>query len=200
MNTHKQHFAKFIIETIDISHDMAFQIAEKFEVVEVQKNKITLKEGSIDSDFAFLCSGYLRSFVFDREGNEITTNIFKPNQMVFEVGSYFKQLPSHENVQTLTDCILVKNSFEKCQALFHSSAEFREFGRRMLVNQFIAYKERTLSLVTDNAEVRYDKFMLEHSDILQNVPLKFIASYLGVTNSSLSRLRHAQVKRQVFVK
>jgi CRP-like cAMP-binding protein len=131
----------------------------------------------------------MRSFVIDTEGNEVTTNIFKPKQMVFEVGSYFQRKPSKENIETITECSVWIGKYESFQTLFHSLPEFREFGRAILVKGFIAFKERTISMITEKAEQRYEKLLSENHDIFQYVPLKYIASYLGITDTSLSRLR-----------
>jgi CRP-like cAMP-binding protein len=193
-------FIELIKATIDLSDNVANQIASNFDFVEVQRNVLTVKVGTIDSDFTFLCSGYMRSFVHDSTGDEVITQLFKPNRMIFEAGSYFKQTPAKENFETITDCILLKGKFHKCQHMFHTLPEFREFGRRILVNQLIEHKERALSLITEKGEIRYDKFISENADILHHVPLKHIASFLGVTDSSLSRLRNSYIKKQLLVK
>ena len=80
-------------------------------------------------------------------------------------------------------------SYEDVQANFHNIIEFREFGRMMLVMNYSNLYERMLGMIKDTAETRYLKLMKKHTDIFQNVPLKIIASYLWVTDSSLSRIR-----------
>ena len=73
--------------------------------------------------------------------------------------------------------------------LFHSIYEFREFGRMILVKGFISFKQRTLSLINESAEQRYETLITARPEIFQRAPLKYIASYLGITDSSLSRIR-----------
>lgn len=180
---------EFIKETFPVSDYAAKLIADNFEPKTLPKNFCTLKEGKINSDYIFLEKGFMRSFVIDTEGNEVTTNIFKPKQMVFEVGSYFQRKPSKENIETITECSVWIGKYESFQTLFHSLPEFREFGRAILVKGFIAFKERTISMITEKAEQRYEKLLSENHDIFQYVPLKYIASYLGITDTSLSRLR-----------
>ncbi|SFE92867.1 Crp/Fnr family transcriptional regulator [Thermoflexibacter ruber] len=180
---------QFIKNTYPISDYAAALIADNFERITYTKHTLMLKEGKINSDYLYLESGYMRSYVLDTEGNEVTTNIFKPNQMVFEVASYFQRKPSKENIETITECTAWGGKYESFQKLFHSLPEFREFGRAVLVKGFISFKERTISMITEKAEQRYEKLLSESPDILQYVPLKYIASYLGITDSSLSRLR-----------
>lgn len=179
----------FIKNTYPVSDLTANLIADNFKPVILSKHQLTLREGSINSDYIFLETGYMRSYVLDIDGNEVTTNIFKPNEMVFEVESYFRRKPSNENIETITRCIVWIGKYEKCQRLFHTLPEFREFGRAILVKGFTELKQRTISMIKEKSERRYENLLLESPDIFRNVPLKFIASYLGITNTSLSRLR-----------
>jgi hypothetical protein len=80
-------------------------------------------------------------------------------------------------------------SYEDVQANFHGIPEFREFGRMMLITNYANLKSRMLGMIKDTAENRYLKLMTNQPEIFQNVPLKIIASYLGITDTSLSRIR-----------
>jgi len=186
---------KFITDTYPILDYAAKLIADNFEHILLPKNTLTLKEGKVNSDYIFLENGYMRSFVLDTDGKEVTTNIYKPLQMVFEVASYFQQKPSTENIETITDCSVWIGKYESFQNLFHSLPEFREFGRAILVKGFISFKERTIAMITQKAELRYEQLLKENPEIFQHVPLKYIASYLGITDSSLSRLRKEFTKK-----
>lgn len=131
----------------------------------------------------------MRAYAFDTDGNEVTTNFYEEDSVVFEVASYFKRTPTLENIQALTDCIAWEGNYEKFQVLFHTIPEFREFGRAILVNGFITLKERTLSMINYTAEQRYEQLLRSKPAILQHAPLKYITSYLGITDTSLSRIR-----------
>jgi CRP-like cAMP-binding protein len=195
MISDRQTLIKFITDTYPISDYAAKLIADNFERKLLPKNTLTLKEGKVNSDYIFLENGYMRSFVIDIDGTEVTTNIYKPLQMVFEVGSYFQRKPSTENIETITECTVWTGKYESFQNLFHSLPEFREFGRAILVKGFISFKERTIAMITQKAELRYEQLLKENPEIFQHVPLKYIASYLGITDSSLSRLRKEFTKK-----
>jgi CRP-like cAMP-binding protein len=195
MNSNRDILIQFIKDTFPISDYAAKLIAENFEHTVLPKNTLTLKEGKINSDYIFLEKGFMRSYVFDTEGNEVTTNIFNPKQMVFEVGSYFQRKPSTENIEAITECNIWIGKYDSFQNLFHSLPEFREFGRAILVKGFISFKERTISMINEKAEQRYEKLLKESPEIFQYVPLKYIASYLGITDTSLSRLRKSLIKK-----
>jgi len=72
---------------------------------------------------------------------------------------------------------------------FHNSPEFREFGRILVLFHYDLLQKRMLGMIKDTAENRYIKLCSKHPDVFQNVSLKVIASYLGITDTSLSRLR-----------
>ncbi|WP_431293338.1 hypothetical protein [Pedobacter sp. P26] len=79
--------------------------------------------------------------------------------------------------------------------LFHSVPEFREFARAMLVKEFVAYKQRTLSMINKSAEERYANLVATNNEVFRHAQLKHIASYLGITDTSLSRIRKEFVKK-----
>jgi CRP-like cAMP-binding protein len=109
--------------------------------------------------------------------------------MVFEVASFFQRQPSQETFEAITNCTGWVLAYEKLNALFHALPEFREFGRAMLVKGFIGFKIRTISLINKTAEERYELLLNSKPEIFQHAPLKYIASYLGITDTSLSRIR-----------
>ena len=131
----------------------------------------------------------MRAFACDTDGNDITTNFYSSNQVVFEVSSFFTRTISKENVQATVDCSGWYITYEQLNDLFHSLPEFREFGRAVLVKGFSSLKARMLSMITETAEQRYDMLLQNNPEIFQHAALKHIASYLGITDTSLSRIR-----------
>ena len=131
----------------------------------------------------------MRAFAHDTEGNDVTTAFYSDNQVVFEVSSFFNRTISKENIQALTDCEGWYISYEQLNMLFHSLPEFREFGRSILVKGFAALKNRVLSMITETAEERYAQLLKNNPEIFKYAPLKTIASNLGITDTSLSRIR-----------
>ena len=183
MDTDRKFLTDFLKRTIPIANNIANAIATNFEPVTYKKNDFLLKQEQVSNDFL------IRAFTFDTEGNEVTTNFYRPDSIVFEVASYFKRTPTEENIQALSYCTGWVGNYDSLQILFHSIPEFREFGRTNLVNGFIALKERTLSIINLTAEQRYEDLMRTRPEIFQNAPLKQIASFLGITDTSLSRIR-----------
>lgn len=178
-----------------VTRQNAEEIAGHFAKKTLGKNDYFLKQGRLADEYLFLESGFIRSFAFDVNGNDITTNFYSPNQVVFEVASFFNRTISKENFQALTDAEGWFITYTQLNTLFHTMPAFRDFGRQILVRGFSALKNRMLSMISDTAEERYQKLLQANPEIFFNAPLKNIASYIGVTDTSLSRIRREFSKR-----
>jgi len=187
----KQPLLQFIqnnIPNIQVTPDGIEAIAKNFEEMPLTKGELLLKQGKI-CGYYYLAQGCMRSYTYDVKGDEITTYFYTQGRVVFDAASFFMRAPSTENIQAITDCVGYYTDFEKLNGLFHTVPEFREFGRAMLIKEFVAYKQRTLAMINKSAEERYSHLMASHPEIFQNAQLKHIASYLGMTDTSLSRIR-----------
>ncbi len=191
----KDSLITFFRNTNLISPSSAKAIADRFEIKTVSKNKLHLTAGKICDEYFFLEKGYMRAFALDVEGNEVTTGFYSPAQVVFEVSSFFNRTRSKENILALTDCQGWYITYEQLNMLFHGLPEFREFGRSVLVKGFVELKGRMLSMITETAEERYALLLKANPKIFQQATLKNIASYLGVTDTSLSRIRKELSKK-----
>ncbi len=185
----KDKLIAFIIGVLPIPRSKAEEIVSHFQYKEVAKNEFILQEGRVCNDYYFIEEGFARAFTFDTEANDISTGFFSGNQVLFEVASFFMRTPSRENIQALEHCHTWFITYDQLQHLFHSIPEFREFGRAILVNGYVSFKQRTLSMINETAEHRYETLMKTRPEIFQKASLKTIASYLGITDTSLSRIR-----------
>ena len=163
-------------------------MVDEYEERHFDKDEFFLKQGKI-SDSVVLIEGLMRAYTFDIDGNEVTTNFFSKQRAVYDPASFFQQIASMENIQAVTPCFTYSISYEKVNKIFHTLPGFREYGRLKLLEEVVWFKKRTLAVINRSAEERYADLIKDHEDILQNVPLKHIASYLGITDSSLSRIR-----------
>lgn len=169
--------------------EKAGEIAARFEPREFEKNELVLKQGRVCNEYHFICSGFLRSWTTDLEGRDVTTAFFPAGNVACELFSFFKRVPAMENIQALCHCTTLSISFEELQRVFHAMPEFREFGRTILVNAYATLKQRMLSGLHQTAEQRYRELIQASPEVFQHASLRQIASYLGVTDTSLSRIR-----------
>jgi len=187
-NNHTK-LVQFITGTFPMPLGEAENIASKFEQRHFLKGEYFLKQGKTCNEYYFLADGYARSYTHDLDGNDVTTAFYGSGQIVCELFSFFKRQPSKENITSLTQCDAWCLSFDKLQEIFHAMPLFREFGRAILVNAYAGLKTRMMSMLQETAEERYTQLLKSNPGIFQHAPLKQIASYLGVTDTSLSRIR-----------
>lgn len=157
--------------------------------VTFEKGDCILKNGEVSNEFYCLEEGLVRSHVMDYNGNDITTEFFCQGQIVIEVNSLFHRIPAQENFQALSKCVAWKISFEDFQKLYHEIELFSDWGRAWMSQALFYFKHRSVSMITHSATDRYLNLLHERPQILREAPLKTIASYLGITDTSLSRIR-----------
>ncbi len=184
-----QHYLMNIFKAKDFSPQELESIISKFRQVNFFKNDYLLQEGSTENQYWFIESGFVRSYVVDTSGNDITTNFYALGDIVIDWTSFFLRNPTRENIQALTDCKCWQLDYDTFQQLFHGIQSFREQGRTTLVNSYFSLKKQTVSMIADQAKDRYIRLVKEKPHIVQNISLKHIATYLGITDTSLSRIR-----------
>lgn len=165
------------------------EIASRFHTCTLAKGDHLLREQEVNDRYLVIGSGWLRSFTIDTEGEEVTTAFSGPDQVVFDADSFFTRTPSKETIIAISDVAGYELSFSDLNGLFHEFPEFREMGRAILVKALVSGKQRMLSMIGNSAEERYAGLIRTRPALFQHAHLKHIASYLGVTDSSLSRIR-----------
>lgn len=185
----EQHFLTHVFGKTEMTKEEIEIAISKFKKVTFDKNSFLLEEDKTANHYWFIQSGFVRSYVIDTEGNDITTNFYSIGDIVIDWPSFFLRNPTRENIQALTDCVCWQLDFDTFQELFHSIKSFREQGRTTLVGSYFALKRHSISMIADQAKDRYLRLLKEKPHVVQNVSLKHIATYLGITDTSLSRIR-----------
>lgn len=186
-------FLKEIFKPENFSNDELELILAQFKKVEFKKNEYLIREDKIANYYYFLESGFARSYAIDVEGNDVTTKFFTKHDIIIDWYSYFLKTPCRESILATTPCVAWKIYFDNFMKLFKIEA-FREVGRTRLVNNYFELKNHTVSMITDQAKDRYLNLVATQPEVIHNVPLKHIATYLGVTDTSLSRIRKEILK------
>ncbi|WP_316836865.1 Crp/Fnr family transcriptional regulator [Pedobacter nutrimenti] len=165
------------------------EICNAHTKVEFQQGSMLLEIGKIAREFYIIEKGLFRSFLYDYNGNETTTEFYCPKEILIESLSLFQRMPSKENFQTITDAVVWKIEYDTFQELLQNIEGFREWGRTWATSQIFILKQRSINVLTINAKDRYLNLIKERPQIIKQSPLKYIASYLGITDTSLSRIR-----------
>ncbi len=184
-----QHFLHKVFASSGITKVELDLIIPRYNEVIFAKNDYLLKEGQVEKKYWFVESGFVRSYIVDTEGNDITFNLYASCDVVIDYPSIFFFAPTRENIQALTDCVCWEIDVDSFQELFGSIPNYREQQKGLLVGSYFALKEHSISLIADQAKDRYLKLLKDKPHIIQNVSLKHIATFLGITDTSLSRIR-----------
>ena len=183
-----------ITQRVNLSTQEREWCAASFEPVSITKNTIIEKAGKVPEYLYFIVSGYLRIFHLNEKGEEITTHINCPPGFITSYFNYINQVPSDENLESITDCQLLRITKTNLEELIDKSTAFKDFSISVF-QESISYNEnRSRELATLTAEQRYLKLIKEYPGIIQNVPLQYIASFLGMNSKSLSRIRKQVIR------
>jgi CRP-like cAMP-binding protein len=161
---------------------------ECFHERKIKKNKFLVKPGMDCNFLAFIQKGSFRVYYFDISGKEIITWFSFSNMVITDLLGLYTTGKAQFYIEALEDCVIYKISKQGLEMLYDKFPIYREFGRKFAEEALTMLMKRTMSLHTKSAENRY-KELLEIPDFMQKIPLKYLASFLGITDTSLSRIR-----------
>ncbi|MGJ1423288.1 Crp/Fnr family transcriptional regulator [Sphingobacterium spiritivorum] len=187
-------FLKLISQTVRLSEQEIELCFQYLEPVHYPKNKILEAEGKIPRYLYFVVSGFVRLFYYNEKGDEVTTHINCPPGFITAYTNFANQTPSDENLECVTECELLRIKKSALDDLVQQSPAFRDFSI-IVFQQSLAYNERRAKdLAALSAEQRYLKLLDEQPELLHNIPMQYIASFLGMNAKSLSRIRRKIIK------
>jgi CRP/FNR family transcriptional regulator, anaerobic regulatory protein len=165
-----------------------------FERFSLSKNTIAEEEKKIPKYLYFLTEGYMRLFYYDDNGDEVTTLITSPNQFITPFLDFIHEKESSQNLECITDCEFYRIERSQLVELIEKNENFKKFSLIIFEQAIATTNIRANDLATLTAELRYKKLLEQQADIIQNVPIQYIASYLGIKPQSLSRIRKQMIK------
>lgn len=156
--------------------------------VNFPRKHLLLKADTIERKIYFIKKGIVRAYAYQND-NEITFWFGKEGETVISMKSYVANQPGYENIELLEDSQLYELETERLQELFENDIHIANWGRRFAEQELIKTEERLIARQFSTAAERYTDLMKNHPDLLRRIPLGYIASYLGITQVSLSRIR-----------
>lgn len=160
-----------------------------FEPIFYSKNKIIEKAGQVPQYLYYIVSGFMRLFHYDDNGDEVTLHINCPHGFFTSFSNFSDQTKSEDNIECITDCELLRINKPNFDALMQQSLTWKNYSVFVLGTSMTYNENRAKDLATLTAEQRYLKLMESYPEIIRNVPLQYIASFLGMKAESLSRIR-----------
>lgn len=155
---------------------------------EFPKKALLLEAGQTENCLSFVESGVIR-FYIPKEDQDLTFTFVFNNEFVSAYDSFLTQLPAHYNVEALSDTVLWRLSYKDLQDIYAQTEIGNTIGRHASEQLFMEKSKRELSLLNETAEQRYRNLFTEQPHLIQKIPLKYLASYIGITPQALSRIR-----------
>jgi len=170
--------------------DEEFEVISKFFIPKkLRKKQFLLHEGEVCKNIGFVNSGCLREYTIDNKGSEHIIQFAIEDWWISDPNSFLSGLPSTYNIDALEDSevlLLEKSAREK---LLNSCPKMERFFRILIEANFVSTQRRITDSLSTSAEERYLKFIKTYPKLIEQVPQNHIASYLGITPQSLSRIR-----------
>ncbi len=160
-----------------------------FKASRVKKNTILEKAGQVHQHHNFIVSGYMRSYYLDEEGAEVVTDLNDGPRFFTSYNDFANRTPSNEYLHCITDCEFLRITRDEVDVTAKLGETQLEYSLLILQESLERRKQRSNDLSALSAEARYQKLLKNHPTIVQNVPLIYIASFLGINPGSLSRIR-----------
>ena len=160
-----------------------------YKIKRVSKKDILIQQGEVANSIYFIKSGILRMW-HNADGNDITLQFFEENQLIASFESFYLQKPSKFTLEVIEDGEILEITKRELDTILESDHSIQEILMNYTCERFIEYMNLFLSRIKNTPEQRYIELVSESPDMIEKIPHHYIASYLGITPVSLSRIRN----------
>lgn len=190
MDVLKENLTQYIQTVInnELLNSFVPEIIKHFSLKTLSKNEYFAKEGNVCKYFCFIESGILQHSI-QVSDEEKTTYLGLKNSCTASLKSFLQQTPSRKNIKALSDCSLWVISANDFKQLLKNNKGFHQFYFNLIENQIFLIDDYRIDLLTLTPEERYQKLLLNEPKLLQEVPLHYLASFLGISTRHMSRIR-----------
>ena len=161
----------------------------------LRKKQFLLEEGQVSQNISFIIKGCLRTYRIKDDGTEHILRFAVENWWINDLESYSNGFPSKVSIDALEDSELLSWTKENFDELLKNIPSLSNFRQMLLTRTFAASQERIFTSISYTAEEKYKDFIGMHPDIANRVPLQMIASYLGVSRETLTRIRKSLITK-----
>ena len=184
-----QKLVNYLLQFAPFNQQQLELIQSKGVFREIKKNEYFAEAGKIPHEVAFMTEGIIRICYFNNKGNEITRYFIDENSFIVDINSYNQDIPSPVYIQAITDCKFIVFSKEAMKELSLTIIIWEEVINKIINKTLIEKVNKISAMMAEDATERYLSFFTKFPTLVNRIPLAYLASYLGITQSSLSRIR-----------
>lgn len=184
---HKKILSEFLPFPVD--EENLKDVINTVIIKEIPAGTILLSEGDVATKLFIVVQGCLRTYFIKDNGSEITSQFFIEGQMVMSFESATTGKPSRLYIDSIEDSTIGFINIKTFEKLLRQNNAARDHLNKFLITRLIYYMNQQASFILDNPEKRYIKLMHDNPELVSRIPQQYIASYLGITPVSLSRIR-----------
>ncbi len=184
-----KEWIEYVLQFGNLNPQQIGLISSKATELTLRKDEYYLEAGKVARQFGFVLEGIARVCYYNNKGEEITKYFIEEGNILVNLESFDNDIPSSAYVQAVTDCRLVVFSKRDWQELLNTIVGWDVVVHKIVSKALLLKVERISPLVAQDATTRYLKFLEIYPTVANRIPLSYIASYLGITQSSLSRIR-----------
>jgi CRP-like cAMP-binding protein len=179
----------FLMAIYKLSPECLQYLEKVVKVRKVKKWEFLLKEGQTSRHMYFITKGLIRALVF-KDGKEISSWFLKENDVIVSIQSFYDEKVSFEYIQALEDTEVYYISKADLDFIYDHYLEFNYVGRVLTTHYLIIWDQHKFSLIMDSAQQRYEWLLANHPELIKRVPAKYIASWLGLTEVTFSKMKN----------
>jgi CRP/FNR family transcriptional regulator, anaerobic regulatory protein len=183
------NFVEYINSFVPLPEIVADELLKKSRKEHFPKHYLLSKAGEVCENIYFIENGLVRWFYYNEEGKDITDSFGGENSFITAFDSFFQRKPSRYCIELLEDSTIYSMTYDDLEDSFDKFRELEKVSRLILIQILEQSLDKNSALQFHNAQERYEFITQKHPDLLQRVSLGHIASYLGITQETLSRIR-----------
>ena len=171
-----------------LSSELKEHLSQILSLKQLAKKEYLLKAGHVCRSICFIRQGLLKCF-YQKDQHEVCSWFMKEGDVIISVESFFSQTSSYESIQAIEDTELYCINHEQLEYLYRTFPEFNFIGRVLLQKYYTLSEQRLYSLRMQKSQERYEYLLEHHPELVLRVPSKYLASYLGITEVTMSKVR-----------
>lgn len=188
--------ATYLIEKGGLTNDELSKIEEVAIPKKIRKHQYLLQEGDISYYIGFVVKGCFRLYSVGKNGEEYIMRFAIENWWISDFDSFQSGLPSKYNIDALEDGELLMIKKEKWDALIETIPNFKKLINKLTAKNYEVHQNRILSNISQTAMEKYENFIRSYPAIYDRIPLHMIASFLGLSRETLSRVRQQNAQKR----